>query len=55
MPKPASDFVKCVDCDRGFYGRDEDKCSSGWNIKKRSMKGKTSGCFLGTRIESEKP
>ncbi len=38
--------VDCFECDRGANGKDEDKCSCGWRIKK----GHQGGCFLGTLI-----
>ena len=44
----AAKLILCVGCDRGYYGTDKDKCSCGWNIKKKSDK---RGCFCGTKIK----
>ena len=49
MPaKPDSDFVRCVKCERGYYGSEKDKCAAGWHIKNKRNAG---GCFLGSRIK----
>lgn len=40
-------YVDCSECERGGKGKDEDKCSAGWNIKR----GKQGGCFLGVLRE----
>lgn len=48
MPKPDSDFVRCVKCERGHYGSDKDKCSAGWHIKNKRN---TGGCFFGVRLK----
>lgn len=37
-------YVDCSECERGGNGRDKDKCSCGWQVKR----GKQGGCFLGT-------
>ena len=50
MPRPNSDFVRCVKCDRGFYGSDKDKCSAGGHIKNKRN---TGGCFLGVETKEE--
>lgn len=40
-------FIDCVECERGFYGNDKDKCSCGHKIKK----GHQGYCALGTLLE----
>jgi hypothetical protein len=39
-------YVDCAECNRGGNGKDKDKCSSGWKIKK----GGKGGCFCGVMI-----
>jgi len=41
-------YVDCTECERGFYGSDEDKCSCGFKTKKPN----NGGCFIGTIINS---
>jgi hypothetical protein len=41
--------VYCHECTRGGNGNDKDKCSCGWQQKKKS----SLGCYLGTKIEPE--
>jgi len=36
-------YVDCTECTRGHNGDDKDKCSSGWQHKKKHL----FGCFLG--------
>lgn len=40
-------YVDCTECNRGKNGNDDDKCSSGWNIKKHGH-----GCFNGVLLPS---
>lgn len=40
--------VDCVECERGHFGSDVDKCSSGHKHKK----GNRGACFMGTLIST---
>jgi len=40
-------FTDCADCNRGGNGHDKDKCSCGWQYKRRGR----GGCFLGEPIK----
>lgn len=40
-------WVACCECDRGGNGKDNDKCSCGWQCKKWNYL----GCFIGTLID----
>ena len=40
-------YVDCTECDRGFNGTDDDKCSCGQKIKKPNC----GGCFNGIILE----
>lgn len=42
----ATKYVFCHECNRGGNGIDPDKCSCGWQIKRKS----TMGCYLGEPI-----
>ncbi|PSV00604.1 hypothetical protein C9J27_05565 [Photobacterium kishitanii] len=42
--------VDCVECDRGFYGSDSDKCSAGSRYKS----GGKGSCFSGTLMQGLK-
>jgi hypothetical protein len=39
--------VYCHECTRGGNGDDKDKCSCGWQKKKKS----NLGCYLGTKMK----
>lgn len=43
-------WVACSECERGGNGKDADKCSCGWKIKKFNGL----GCFSGAEIKDEK-
>jgi hypothetical protein len=43
-------WVACSECDRGGNGKDQDKCSSGWKVKKFNK----AGCFSGILMEKYK-
>lgn len=40
--------IDCCECTRGGNGSADDKCSSGWKIKK----GRKGCCFIGTLLPS---
>jgi len=44
-------YVDCTECERGAFGSDEEKCSSGWKTKKK----KVGGCFGGTLLKNIDP
>lgn len=48
MPKDVDkNWVYCHECERGGNGSDKDKCTCGWEIKKKT----SLGCYIGVKIE----
>jgi hypothetical protein len=39
-------WVACSECERGGNGKEEDKCSAGWNVRRYNKR----GCFSGREI-----
>jgi hypothetical protein len=42
-------WVACVECERGHFGSEKNKCSGAWRYKRFNG----AGCFLGTEINQE--